>query len=364
MKKAFKLLKWILVLVVVGVLLHQVITLVLPEGRKAKSDDEVYPIESREDWFYNSHLKYDKINKGPYDVQYSQKIKEPYNSMSATVMDYEAYCEMCEKLAIKQTYTNSDADYVVCQAYGGQKIRWDVVDVIARENVAMVYLKYTVNVLRDKDKAGRVIIIPVEKGCIESVGVGDAYRFEFGRPAVDKPVIYLYPEEETEVFVSLEIRDAILKCTYPEYKNGWRVIAKPAGTLYAEGREYNYLFWEAEALFPFSLKSGTCVAGEDTCKFLEEKLTQLGLSDKEQNDFITYWLPKMQDNPYNVISFQTDEYEEHFGLEVTPKPDTIIRVFMTYKPSEVYVNIEPEEIVTTVRTGFTVVEWGGCEIPE
>lgn len=364
MKKAFKLLKWILLLAVVGVLLHQVITLVWPEGRKAKSDAEVYPIESREDWFYDSHLKYGKVNKGTYDVQYSQKINESYDTTSTTVMDYEAYCEMCEKLEVKQTYVNSDADYIVWKVYGGQKIRWDVVNVIARDNVAMVYLKSTVNILRGKDKAGRVLIIPVEKDSIVSAGVGDAYRFDFGRPAVDKPVIYLYPEEETEVLVNLEIQDAILKCTYPEYKNGWKVIAKPDGTLFAEGREYNYLFWEAEALFPFALKSGTCVAGEDTCKFLEEKLTQLGLSDKEQNDFITYWLPKMQDNPYNVISFQTDEYTDHFGLEVTPKPDTIIRVFMTYQASEIYVDIEPEEIVTPVRTGFTVVEWGGCEIPQ
>ena len=364
MKKTFKLLKWILVLAVVGVLMHQVITLVLPEGRKTKNDDEVYPIESREDWFYDSHLKYGKVNKGPYDVQYSQKINEPYDTTSTAVMDYEAYCEMCEKLEIRQTYVNSDADYIVWQVYGGQKIRWDVVNVIARDKAAVVYLKYTVNVLRGKDKAGRVIIIPIEKGSIESVRVGDAYRFEFGRPAVDKPVIYLYPDEETEVSVSLEMKDAILKCTYPEYKNGWKVIAKPDGTLLAEGREYNYLFWEAEALFPFTLKSGTCVAGKDTCKFLEEKLTQLGLSDKEQDDFITYWLPKMQDNPYNVIAFKTDEYEEHFGLAVTPKPDTIIRVFMTYKASEVYVDIEPEEITTPVRAGFTVVEWGGCEISE
>ena len=364
MKKAFKLLKWILVLAIIGVLMHQVITLVWPEGRKAKSDDEVYPIESREDWFYSSHLKYSNVNKGPYDVQYSQKINVPYDTTSTTVMDYEAYCKMCEELEIKQTYVNADADYIVWEVYGGQKIRWDVVNVIAKDKVAVVYLKYTVNLLRGKDKAARVIIIPVKKGSVENVRVGDAYRFEFGRPAVDKPVIYLYPEEETEVSVSLEMKDAILKCTYPEYQNGWKVIAQPDGTLYAEGREYNYLFWEAEALFPFTINRGTCVAGKDTCKFLEEKLTQLGLSDKEQDDFITYWLPKMQDNPYNVISFQTDEYEEHFALDITPKPDTLIRVFMTYQASEVYVDIESEEITTPVRAGFTVVEWGGCEIPE
>lgn len=29
----------------------------------------------------------------------------------------------------------------------------------------------------------------------------------------------------------------------------------------------------------------------------------------------------MKDNAYNVISFQTDEYTDHFRIEVTPKPD-------------------------------------------
>lgn len=27
----------------------------------------------------------------------------------------------------------------------------------------------------------------------------------------------------------------------------------------------------------------------------------------------------MKDNPYNVISFQTDEYKDYFRLEVSPK---------------------------------------------
>lgn len=122
-----------------------------------------------------------------------------------------------------------------------------------------------------------------------------------------------------------------------------------------------YLYFRTELN---TLKSGTCVAGKDTCKFLEERLAQLGLNDKEQDDFITYWLPRMQDNPYNVISFQTDEYAEHFGLEVSPESDTDIRVFMTYKASEVYVDIAPEEIATPVRIGFFIVEWGGCEMPK
>ena len=38
--------------------------------------------------------------------------------------------------------------------------------------------------------------------------------------AAAKPVIYLYPEEETAVTVKLDYAGA-LTCTYPAYGNGW-----------------------------------------------------------------------------------------------------------------------------------------------
>lgn len=54
---------------------------------------------------------------------------------------------------------------------------------------------------------------------------------------VRKPVIYLYPEETTEVSVLLDFNGE-LTTTYPAYDNGWRVVAEPDGTLFDEnGRE-------------------------------------------------------------------------------------------------------------------------------
>ena len=35
---------------------------------------------------------------------------------------------------------------------------------------------------------------------------------------IDKPVIYLYPQEETDVTVQLDY-DGVLTCTYPTYEN-------------------------------------------------------------------------------------------------------------------------------------------------
>lgn len=178
----------------------------------------------------------------------------------------------------------------------------------------------------------------------------------------EKPVIYLYPEEETRVSVRLT-PDGRLTCTYPAYNDGWTVTASPDGTLTdAEGQIYNYLYWEAETHARFDLSKGFCVKGQDTAAFLEDALERLGLTRREANEFIVYWLPQMQDNPYNIISFQTDAYTNAAPLEITPAPDTLIRVFMAWQASDIPVTPEAQELSAPARTGFTVVEWGGTEI--
>ena len=70
----------------------------------------------------------------------------------------------------------------------------------------------------------------------------------------------------------------------------------------------------------------------------------------------------MQDNPYNVISFQTDVYTDGAALDIQPNPDSLLRVFMAYYPSDSEIKIEPQEFEVFERIGFTVVEWGGSEI--
>jgi hypothetical protein len=84
------------------------------------------------------------------------------------------------------------------------------------------------------------------------------------------------------------------------------------------------------------------------------------LTPREYNEFIVYWLPEMQDNPYNLIAFQGDDYTRLAALEITPKPDSLIRVFMAYKPLEQPIKIDEQALVPMSREGFTVVEWGGC----
>ena len=177
-----------------------------------------------------------------------------------------------------------------------------------------------------------------------------------------KPVIYLYPEQETTVSVSLDYAGT-LTATYPAYENGWTVTAEPDGTLYDEnGDEYSYLLWEGENNTDYDFSKGFCVAGADTADFLRKKLAEIGLTPREYNEFIVYWLPKMEDNSYNLISFQSERYTDTAKLDIDPTPDSVLRVFMAWKPLHRPQNIEPQTFTPFARDGFTVVEWGGCEV--
>ena len=177
-----------------------------------------------------------------------------------------------------------------------------------------------------------------------------------------KPVIYLYPEETTQVEVALDY-DGQLAHTYPSYGDGWQVTAQPDGTLTDEtGREYYCLFWEGESRWEYDFSRGFCVAGLDTAAFLEDALAQLGLTDQEAQELIIYWLPKMEGNRYNLIAFQGEAYTGHARLTVTPEPDTLLRVFMAWKPVEAPVDLPAQELAAPERRGFTVVEWGGVEL--
>lgn len=178
-----------------------------------------------------------------------------------------------------------------------------------------------------------------------------------------KPVIYLYPEEAAKVTISLDY-DGELTCVYPAMEDGvWTVTAGPDGTLTdGAGQTYNYLYWEGASHWDYDFSEGFCVPGGETAAFLEDALADLGLNRREANEFIVYWLPKMEGNPYNLISFQTDAYTEHARLTVTPEPDTLLRVFMAWKALDTPTELPAQRLSAPAREGFTVVEWGGTEV--
>ena len=114
-----------------------------------------------------------------------------------------------------------------------------------------------------------------------------------------KPVLYLYPTKTTELSVSLDY-DGTLTYTYPtpptqaDGSVTWHVTAAPDGDLTdAAGRHYPSLFWEGEEPATLVQNEGFVVEADAATGFLEDKLSMLGLSDREAAEFITFWGPRV-----------------------------------------------------------------------
>ena len=214
---------------------------------------------------------------------------------------------------------------------------------------------------------GIFLLINREKGdgCKNTVDVLPGRQSNYNGTHVDKPIIYLYPEEEAEIEVSLSNPQDIT-CSYPKYFDEWNVVAKPNGdlTYIKDGKKLYSLYYEAKAEVPYKVEEdGFIVKGEDVAEFLDEKLDILGLNYKEREEFIVYWLPKLEANKYNYIRFATEEeINENMKLEFSKEPDTLIRVLMTYKGLENPIEVKEQELKTPERKGFVAVEWGGSEI--
>jgi hypothetical protein len=111
---------------------------------------------------------------------------------------------------------------------------------------------------------------------------------------------------------------------------------------------------------------GWVVKAADLSMFLQNKLTQAGLNEKERSDMLAYWVPVMlaKNVPYFKVSFiQTAEMNNFIPMDISPRPDTLYRIFLDWKPltSQPSEPLQPQVLQPFTRTGFTVVEWGGLK---
>jgi len=96
--------------------------------------------------------------------------------------------------------------------------------------------------------------------------------------------------------------------------------------------------------------------------FFDMRLGELGLNTKEIADFKEFWVVKLRakNKPFYFITFLSKKFIDRLApLNIDPKPDTIIRVMMDWKGLTEYKSVPAQELETSERKGFTVVEWGG-----
>lgn len=206
-----------------------------------------------------------------------------------------------------------------------------------------------------------IVIVKLIEANQEPVNCCAPYRgYGSKRPLMeDKPILYLYPEEETEVSVRFA-HPELLTTTYPKYNNEWKVVAQPNGDLRDINGNYYYgLYWEEQEAYK-EFNDGFYVEKDDAIEFLEEKLEALGLNDRERNEFIMYWLPILEKNEKSFVHFEfTEELQAENALVISPAPDSLLRINMTVQKVNANPNLPEQELPSFERKGFAVVEWGG-----
>ena len=316
-----------------------------------------------------------------YDGEYDKEIIHYENDDFETnkILSYEEYEEYCKKYNINQKYTEKEK-YPYFIVYANQSLKegfrfanYDTQYTGSLKRTWYLYIWKNCDNKNSKNKAG-VLIIPIQREFDNNIEIVDLYtqeefddikESEYDIDIIDdKPVIYIYPEKEQEVEVKLLNDDRLLH-SYPKYENSWKVIASPNGNLKEKNRNRNYyaLYYESKTNNIKETEEGFIVEKENITKFLEEKLEILGLNEKEQEEFIIYWLPRLEQNKYVYIRFANkEEIEENMKLEINPKPKTLIRVMMVWKGLNEKKEVKEQKLQKIKRKGYTVVEWGGVEL--
>ena len=152
-----------------------------------------------------------------------------------------------------------------------------------------------------------------------------------------------------------------LETTYPKYTDKWEVKAHSNGDLYDNNGSYYYaLYWDEKQVHSVDFSTGYYVEKDDAISFLEQKLSYIGLSRREANEFIMYWLPILEKNEKSLVYFElTEERESYNKLNIEPKPDSLLRLVIHIKKVDKKVEIPKQSLTKFQRKGFVAVEWGG-----
>jgi hypothetical protein len=183
----------------------------------------------------------------------------------------------------------------------------------------------------------------------------------YEEPSWDKPILYLYPQKEMIVDVKIVNTKNIIT-SYPKYNDGWKVLARPNGDLFdiSSNKYYYGLYWDEGYSSKYNFKEGFYVTKDNAIEFLENKLQTIGLNDKERDEFIMYWLPILEKNGKNLVSFEfTDDRNNNSPLVIEPTPDSMLRFGIHIKKVKNKINIKEQVLPTFERKGFAAVEWGG-----
>jgi hypothetical protein len=174
-----------------------------------------------------------------------------------------------------------------------------------------------------------------------------------------KPNIYIYPQENIHLDVHIDFPlGGKVVASIPDYKNGWDVSVASTGLI---DNKFTYLFYESIQPNIWQTKSGWVVKKSDLKDFFKENMSLYGFAGQEIQDFIDYWIPRLNEHDYYSICPQTSNtINKAVQLRFSKEPERILRLYYMIKGRD---NSSKNELVKPEmpgfeRKGYFVTEWG------
>jgi hypothetical protein len=218
--------------------------------------------------------------------------------------------------------------------------------------------------------------------CPES-GNSTAYHYDDSKPTfwstVKKPVIAFrqFPAQ-TSIRISVQFNGQyeVVYPSTPASENNtltWDAITTPTHLVTYQNRQYPYLFWDG-LLNPstrFEITEGYCVSSQETMSFLEQLCITQGLDAITTADFVTFWAPLLQQNPYNKVRLLSQAECNQVALlniDTTVEHRTY-RFYMVFEGVDQFIPLAPPTVLETglllLEDGTypqpTVIDWGGFQ---
>lgn len=175
---------------------------------------------------------------------------------------------------------------------------------------------------------------------------------------VYKPNIYIYPTEKTQLEVNINFpMGGNIITSIPEYGQGWNITVDTNGII---DNSYSYLFYESIQPDIWQVNYGWILKSDELESFFRQNMSEYGFEGREIDDFIEYWIPRLDIYSFYSIYPQTERTINNvIKLEFSKQPDSMLRLFYVIKGH----NQKPDNIIEPTiesfeRNGFAVTEWG------
>lgn len=175
---------------------------------------------------------------------------------------------------------------------------------------------------------------------------------------VYKPNIYIYPNEQIDLVLKLNFpMGGQVVSSIPEYGSGWNVKVDTSGLI---NNTYSFLYYESTQPDVWQRNIGWTIHTESLELFFRQNMTDYGFKGQEIDDFIEYWIPRLNEFPQYSIYPQTKSTIDHvIQLDFSKQPENILRLFYVIEGQNQLQNtLTVPKINSFKREGYFVTEWG------